>query len=61
MSNIAIGMLKKTESDIFLNFPGHELYDVVMKTITRGNVEKARNMFSVSLRRIDPTGILLPL
>lgn len=52
VSNVAIGILKKTESDMFLDFPGHDSYDVVMKTITRGDVEKSRNMFSVSLQQV---------
>lgn len=30
---------------IFVDFPGTDNYDVVMKTVTRGNTEKAQGMF----------------
>ncbi|KAF6819192.1 hypothetical protein CPLU01_13135 [Colletotrichum plurivorum] len=49
LSNLAIAMIKQTESDIFVDFPGHESYETVLKTITRGNIDKAQGMFTVSL------------
>lgn len=56
LCNIAIAMVKQMESAIFIDFPGHDSYDVVMKTITRGDVEKAQGMFHMSLHRVDPSG-----
>ena len=54
LSNMAIAMIKESESAIFVDFPGHEFYETVMNTITRGNPEKAQGMFSVSLHRMRP-------
>ncbi|CZT52418.1 uncharacterized protein RSE6_13753 [Rhynchosporium secalis] len=56
MSNIAIAMVKQTESAVFLEFPGHESYQVIMNTITRGNPDVAQGMFHISLMRISPLG-----
>jgi hypothetical protein len=56
MSNIAIAMVKKTQSAIFVDFPGHDSYETVMKTITRGNVDKAQGMFSLTLHKLSPDG-----
>jgi hypothetical protein len=56
LSNMAIAMVKQTESAIFIDFPGHESYDIVMKTITRGDPEKAQGMFHMSLHRMDSSG-----
>jgi hypothetical protein len=60
MSNIAIAMLKQTETDIFLEFPGHAAYETVMQTITRGNIEKAEGMFGIALLRIDHDNVVSP-
>ncbi|TKW55997.1 hypothetical protein CTA1_11360 [Colletotrichum tanaceti] len=49
LSNLAIGMVKKTESDIFVDFPGHDSYETLMQTITRGDAERAQSMFTVAL------------
>jgi len=59
LSNIAIAMIKQTESMIFVDFPGHDSYETVMKTITRGDPETAQGMFHMALHRIDPrTGFI---
>jgi hypothetical protein len=52
LSNIAIAMVKQTESSIWVDFPGHDSYETVMNTITRGNVEKAQSNFHIMLHRI---------
>jgi hypothetical protein len=52
LSKIAIGMIKQAESSIFVDFPGHESYETVMKTITRGDPEKAQGQFHVALHRV---------
>ncbi|RDL37370.1 uncharacterized protein BP5553_04803 [Venustampulla echinocandica] len=56
MSNIAIAMVKQTESTIFVDFPGHESYETVMTTITRGDPKKAQGMFHMALHQINPDG-----
>lgn len=40
VSNATLAIIKRMESSLFIEFPGHESYDIVMNTITRGNVEK---------------------
>lgn len=60
LSNIAISMVKQTEAAVFVDFPGQESYKVIMNTITRGNVDKAQGMFSVSLSRVGPSGQFEP-
>lgn len=54
LSTIAVAMVKQTESTIFVEFPGHESYETIKNTITRGNIEKAMLNFSVSLHRMEP-------
>jgi hypothetical protein len=55
LSNMAVAMIKQTQSAIFVNFPGHESYDTVMQTITRGDPEKAQGSFHMSLHRVGPS------
>ena len=33
-----------------VDFPGHESYETVMRTITRGDIEKAQSNFTMTLR-----------
>jgi hypothetical protein len=54
LSNMAVAMIKQTESAIFVNFPRHESYKTVMKTITRGDLEKAQGSFHIALYRVGP-------
>ncbi|TVY37932.1 hypothetical protein LOCC1_G006747 [Lachnellula occidentalis] len=56
MSNVAIAMVKQTQSAIFVDFPGHDSYETVMNTITRGDPEKAQGMFQTSLHQVGPAG-----
>ncbi|KAI1637118.1 hypothetical protein F4809DRAFT_341918 [Biscogniauxia mediterranea] len=49
VSHLAIEMVKQTESSIFIEFPNHESYETVMQTITRGNIDKAQGMFTISM------------
>lgn len=56
MSNIATAMIKKTEAAIFVEFPGHDSYETVMKTITRGGSEKAQGKFKFSLIQVRLNG-----
>ncbi|KAI9925391.1 hypothetical protein MW887_005772 [Aspergillus wentii] len=41
VSNISIGMIQDTQSQVFVDFTGHESFETIMKTITRGDPDKA--------------------
>lgn len=56
LSNTAIAMLRRSELAIFALFPGHDSYETVMKTITRGDPDKAQNMFALKLLKFEPGG-----
>ncbi|OAA60308.1 hypothetical protein SPI_05432 [Niveomyces insectorum RCEF 264] len=56
LSYLAVNMVKQIELDIFIEFPGHDAYETVMQTITRGDVAKAQGMFSMRLHRVDGSG-----
>lgn len=60
MSNIAIASLKKTESAVFVDFPGHDSDEVVMNTLTRGDPEKAQSQFSIGISMVTPDGKMTP-
>ncbi|KAK6360048.1 hypothetical protein TWF696_001167 [Orbilia brochopaga] len=53
LSNIAVAMVRQTESSIFVEFPGHDSFETVMNTITRGNIQKAQGMFSMARYLVD--------
>ena len=53
---MAIAMIKQTQSAIFVDFPGHDSYETAMKTITRGDPEKAQGMFQMNLHQMGPDG-----
>lgn len=52
LSNIAIAIVKQTESTIFVEFPGSDSFETVVNTITRGSVKITMSNFSVSLHRV---------
>ncbi|KAK5993725.1 E2 ubiquitin-conjugating enzyme 7 [Cladobotryum mycophilum] len=49
LSNIAINMIKQSESIIFVDFPGHDSYETIMNTITRGDPEKTQKNLQEAL------------
>ncbi|EHK48622.1 hypothetical protein TRIATDRAFT_10801, partial [Trichoderma atroviride IMI 206040] len=53
LADLATAMVKRAEAAIMIEFPGHESYETVMRTITRGNIEKAMSNFSMSLHRVS--------
>lgn len=59
LSNAATAMVKQTESAIFVDFPGgHESYETVMRTITRGDPDNAQGRFQMQLfQKEDGTGV----
>lgn len=58
LCKVAIGMIKDAESQIFVEFPGHDSFDTVMQTLTRGDPDKANGMFGLSINRFNPDGTL---
>ncbi|KAM5356712.1 hypothetical protein ACJ41O_003358 [Fusarium nematophilum] len=46
-------MIKRTSSSIFVDFPGHDSYETIMKTITRGNPDRAQGMFALVIHSFD--------
>ncbi|CAG8273987.1 unnamed protein product [Penicillium salamii] len=47
VSNVAIEIIKDTQSQIFVDFPGHDSFETVVQTLTRGNPDKAQGMFHI--------------
>jgi len=55
ITNMAIAMIQRTEAAIFVDFPGHESYETVLQTITRGNMQWAKTNFGIHMGMI-PNG-----
>lgn len=53
LADLATAMVKRTETAVMIDFPGHESYETVMQTITRGNIEKAMSNFSMSILKVS--------
>ncbi|KAL5340354.1 hypothetical protein BJX70DRAFT_396858 [Aspergillus crustosus] len=49
LSNISLGMLSKVETEFLADFPDHDSFEAIIKTITRGDPDKAQKMLPVSL------------
>ncbi|EGR47421.1 uncharacterized protein TRIREDRAFT_108793 [Trichoderma reesei QM6a] len=49
LGDLATAIVKRAESAIMVEFPGHESYETVMRTITRGDIEKAQGKFAITL------------
>lgn len=56
LSNMAVAMLERSEFAIFLDFPGHDSYETVMKTVMRGDPERKDSIFSVAKWKLGPGG-----
>lgn len=56
VSNMAVAMLERSEFAIFLDFPGHDSYETVMKTVMRGDPERKTRVFSVAKWKLEPGG-----
>ncbi|KAI1162817.1 hypothetical protein F5B18DRAFT_622278 [Nemania serpens] len=54
LSNMAISMIERSAAAMFIDFPGHDSYETVMSTITRGDPDKAQGMFHMQLHMISP-------
>lgn len=51
LSEMAVAAVRKREIAVFAEFPasGHDLYDTIVQTITRGDIERANDGFLVGL------------
>ncbi|KAH7317042.1 hypothetical protein B0I35DRAFT_434450 [Stachybotrys elegans] len=56
LSNVAIASVKKAESQVFVDFPGNDSFETLFNTITRGNPDKLRDNFSLTLWGKAPEG-----
>ncbi|KAK2763289.1 hypothetical protein FQN54_009925 [Arachnomyces sp. PD_36] len=54
LSNMAVAMVKQAELSIFLEFPGHDRYETIVNTMTRGNADNAQGMFHIDMQGTDP-------
>ncbi|KAL7621943.1 hypothetical protein AAE478_007443 [Parahypoxylon ruwenzoriense] len=54
LSNMAINIIECSAAAMFIDFPGHDSYETVMSTITRGNPDQAQGMFHLALHEISP-------
>ncbi|KAK3324911.1 hypothetical protein B0H66DRAFT_636443 [Apodospora peruviana] len=61
LSKVAVASVQRTALSIFVDFPGNDSFETVFNTITRGDVEKAHGMFTMTRIKITtdngPTGI----
>jgi len=53
VSNVAISMIRRSVEAMFVNFPRRDTYEMIMNTITRGDVDKAQGEL---LARIHKAG-----
>ncbi|KAK3689337.1 hypothetical protein B0T22DRAFT_490806 [Podospora appendiculata] len=56
LSHVAVGMVQHAAAAIFVDFPGHDLFQTVMDTITRGDIDKTQGRFATSLFRLPKHG-----
>jgi hypothetical protein len=53
LTSTAVAMVKQTCIAVFTDFPDHESYDTIIRTITRGDPEKAQSQFSLDMYRFS--------
>ncbi|KAH7131251.1 hypothetical protein EDB81DRAFT_808203 [Dactylonectria macrodidyma] len=56
LSTLAVAMIQRAELTIFVDFPGHDSYETIMNTITRGDPEKMQGNFGLNLIQLSPDG-----
>ncbi|KAL7937233.1 hypothetical protein V8C35DRAFT_332354 [Trichoderma chlorosporum] len=49
LGKVAVAMVKHSETTIFIDFPGYESFEMIMQTLTRGDVEKAEKEFRLTI------------
>jgi hypothetical protein len=57
LTSTAVAMVKKTCIAVFAEFPGHESYETIIQTITRGDPDKAPVHFRLELYRLSACGL----
>ncbi|KAI1193100.1 hypothetical protein F5X97DRAFT_315343 [Nemania serpens] len=53
LSNIAVTRVERSAIAMFIDFPGHDSYETVMRTITSGDPDKAQGKFYLSHHSIS--------
>ncbi|KAJ5332653.1 uncharacterized protein N7506_006436 [Penicillium brevicompactum] len=56
MSNVAIGMIKDTQSQIFVDFPDRDSFETIVQTLTLGNPDKTRVSIHIEGTREHTSG-----
>lgn len=56
LNSMAVAVVQQTCIAVFSDFPGHESYDTIIQTITRGNPDKAQSNFRLDLNRVSACG-----
>ncbi|KAJ5710979.1 hypothetical protein N7488_005135 [Penicillium malachiteum] len=58
LCNVAIEMIKDSQSMIFVDFQGYEPFHSIIETITSGDPEQARTFFDISISRLGADGVI---
>jgi hypothetical protein len=56
LCNVAIGMIRDAQSQIFIDFPDRDSFHVIMKTLTGGDPEKAQGQLCMRVSRQNQDG-----
>lgn len=56
LTSTAVTMVKQTCLAVFAEFPDHESYETIVKTMMRGDPEKTQSQFGLSLYRVSDCG-----
>jgi hypothetical protein len=56
LCKVATSMIEKEAAEMFVDFPGHDTYETIMNTITRGDPDMAGTKFTLALVRFGPDG-----
>ncbi|KAJ5613704.1 hypothetical protein N7528_007358 [Penicillium herquei] len=58
LCNVAIEMIKDSQSQIFIDFPGRESFHDIIEIITSGDPEQAQTIFDISISRLGADGAI---
>lgn len=56
VSKVAIGMIKDTQTQIFVDFPDHDSFETIIQTITRGSLDDAQATVQIGAVQSDTNG-----
>lgn len=54
LSNMAVNLVQRTTAAMFLDFPGHDSFENVLKAITLGDIGKVEGLFRVVVHAVAP-------